>query len=523
MKKIKGLYRLLSDLSGNRWLIVIISALFPVLTMMGFGVFLAFKYDYILELSVVITVSTLLVTIPLFFISRMTDKTASETSHEVQLQIKDGLVKTSDSWSQAEVVIWNHSRAYTRERLKAGIKWGKLDEAGLEILELVAQKFGKKTLDFSIPEGLKLFEEVSRRYKLVVKENIPGIEYIKISYIKAGYEAYDKYGALGQKVVKAAIWVNHAKNLYYNPLKVVSDLTKEQTTASMTKGFADDMQLMAKEALLDEVAAVAIDLYSGRFSLEDEDLQVSNASGSDEESFAPELEPIRIVTVGQTGAGKSSIINVLKDELAAEVDILPSTQASTVYNAIVNDIEVRVVDLKGLDGDASTEKQMLDEMTQADLILWVLKASQSARDLDKQLNDKLALFYADTKNISYKKPVVIAVVNQVDKLKPISEWQPPYDLENPDTAKAKIITEAVAYNQTLMLPDIVLPLSISINKAHFGVEALKQTLVDEIVGANNVQRNRQRVEAIKRGVPLKKQFDKTVNLGKKIARHTLQE
>jgi len=523
MKKIKGLYRLLSDLSGSRWLIVIISALFPVLTIMVFGFFLAFKYGYILELSIAITVSTLLVTVPLFFLSRMAKQTESETTHQALPHIADGLVKTSSDWSQTELVIWNHSRAYTREQLKSGVDWENLHLAGFQILDLVADNFGKKNLEFSIPEGLKLFEEVSRRYKSVVKENIPGIEYIKISHIKAGYKAYEKYGVVGQKVVTAAIWANHAKNLYYNPLKVVSDLTKEQATSSMTKGFVDDIQLKAKEALLDEVAAVAIDLYSGRFSLEDEDLQVSSASGVDEGNFALPLEPIRIVTVGQTGTGKSSIVNLLTDELAAEVDVLPSTQTSTVYNALINDIEVRVVDLRGLDGDAGTEKQMLNEMTQADLILWVLKANQSARNLDKKLNDKLALFYADPKHISYKKPVVIAVVNQVDKLKPISQWQPPYDLENSDTAKAKIIVEAVAYNQELMNSDIALPLSISPTKTHFGVEALKQTLVDGIVEANNVQRNRQRVEAMKRGVSFKKQFEKTVNVGKKIVHRTLND
>ena len=303
----------------------------------------------------------------------------------------------------------------------------------------------------------------------------------------------------------------------------MSDLTKEQATSSMTRGFVDDMQLKAKEALLDEVAAVAIDLYSGRFSLEDEDLQLSEASVVDEANIASELEPIRIVTVGQTGAGKSSIVNLLKDELAAEVDVLPSTQGSMVYNALIDDIDVKVVDLRGLDGLADTENQMLTEMTQADVILWVLKANQSARDLDKKLNDKLTLFYADPKHISYKKPMVIAVVNQVDKLKPIAEWQPPYDLENPVGSKAKIIAQALAYNQELMNADIALPLSISMDKTHFGVELLKQTLVNGVVDANNVQRNRQRVEAMKRGVSFKKQFGKTVNLGKKIVRSSLKD
>lgn len=516
MKKVKGLYRLLSDLSSGRWLIFAISAAFPILIMMGFGIVLSIKYGYLLALSIAITVSTLAVIIPLYVMNRAYDKTKPEVESESPPDINEDLVTAPNDWSQTELEIWNYSKAHTRERLKAGLDWGKLDAAGLEVLEIVAQKFGKKTLDFSVPEGLKLFEEVSRRYKLVVKENIPGIEYIKVSHMKAGYAAYDKYGALGQKVITAAIWANHAKNLYFNPLKVAFDLTKQQATSSMTKGFVDDMQLKAKQALLDEVAAVAIDLYSGRFSFEDEDLLVSNASVSDEEHAALALEPIRIVVVGQTGAGKSSIVNRLKDELAAEVDILPSTQTSTVYSALINETEVRIVDLRGLDGKPNTEKEMLNEMTQADLVLWVLKANQSARDLDKQLNNKFGLFYADPKNVSSRKPLVIAVVNQVDKLKPLAEWQPPYDLENPSGAKANIIAQAVAYNQEILQSDITLALSIADNKEHLGVEALKQTLVGGITEANNVQRNRQRVEAMKRGVSLKDQLGRAVNVGKKV-------
>ena len=516
MKKIRGLYRLLADLSGGRLLIAVISAAFPVLIMMGFGVVLAIKYGYLLQLSIAIALSTLAVAIPLYMISRLPNETGFESGNETPLVTDDSYVQASDDWSQTELAIWQDAQSYTRERLQAGLDWKQLNEAGLDILEIVAQKFGKKTLDFSIPEILKLFEEVSRRYNLVVKEHIPGVEYIKVSHIKAGYAAYDKYGELGKKAVKAAIWANHAKNLYLNPLKVAVDLTKQQATSTMTKGFVDDMQLKAKEALLDEVAAVAIDLYSGRFSLEDTDLLASNSSVSDEEHLAAALEPIRIVIVGQTGAGKSSVINILKDELAAEVDVLPSTQYSTVYSATINDIEVRLVDLRGLDGSAETERQMLNEMTQADLVLWMLKANQSARNLDKQLNDSFQAFYENPQNVSSRKPVLIAVINQVDKLKPLAEWQPPYDLENPSSAKAKIIVQAVTYNQALLQSDISLPLSIADNKAHLGVEALKQTLTDCIGEASKVQRNRQRVEAMRRGVPFKTQLDRAVNVGKKV-------
>ena len=522
MHKIKRLYRLLSDLSGGRWGIIIISSVLPVIIMMGFALFLAIKYGYLLELSITIAISTLAVSIPLFILSRTADKPVKAVTEETKIEIKEGLVKASEEWSHSELAIWKQSQHYSRELLKDNVEWGNLDEIGLDVLEFVATKFDKKALDFSIPEGLKLFEEISQRYKVVVQEHIPGIEYLKLSYIKAGYDAYDKYGDLGQKIVKAAIWANHAKNLYYNPLKVVSDLSREQATASMTKGVVSDMQQTAKEALLDEVAAVAIDLYSGRFSLEEGDLQASKISKQDEKRVASELEPIRIVMVGQTSSGKSSIINTLKEEFVAEVDILPSTDNVTVYSALVNDAEVRVVDLQGLDGNEKTEKQMLKEMTQADLVLWVLKANQSARDLDKQLNEKFDRYYADPKNISRKKPTVISVVNQVDRLNPAWEWEPPYDLDRPTAAKAKVIKQAMEYNKKLLCSDLVLPLSISIDKTHFGVEELKQTLVDKITEAYNVQRNRQRKEAMERGASLKKQLGRAVNVGKKVAPSALK-
>jgi predicted GTPase len=540
MKKIRNLFRLLAVLSSGRWGIALISAIFPSIIMMGFGVFLAIKYGYLLEMSIAIAVSTLVFTIPLFISSRSSSRSSNKESFsnkesgglgedtvEAESQhkkadINDALVKASADWSQKELSIWNDSKHHVRQQLMVDIEWGNLDQTGLEVLEFVAKKFDKKSLDFSIPEGLKLFEEVSRRYKLVVREHIPGIEYLKVSYIKAGYEAYDKYGELGQKIFKAAIWGNHLKNLYLNPLKVISDLGREQATATMTRGVVDDMQYAAKQALLDEVAAVAIDLYSGRFSIEDEALKVSDVSELDEQRFAPELEPVRIVLVGQTSSGKSSLINALKQELVAEVDVLPSTDTSTVYNAFVDDNDVRVVDLQGLDGNPKTEALMLKEMTQADVVLWVLKANQSARDLDKQLKDRFDAFYDDPKNISRKKPIVVSVVNQVDRLKPVDDWQPPYDLENPTSTKAKIIAQALEYNHILLQTDIVLPLAIAPEKVQFGLDTLRQTLIERIADANNVQRNRQRLEAMKRGSSVKGQLNKAVKVGKKVAPSALK-
>jgi predicted GTPase len=517
MKKIKNLVLLLTELSGGRWFIALISAIFPILAMMGFGLFLAIKYGYILELSLTIAVSTIIISLPLFLLSRAAHTNSKKSSSLSVDKIEDGLVKASTDWSEREVMIWEKLKINSRKLLEDKNEWSQLDDVALGVMANVADEFDKKALDFSIPEALQLFEEISRRYKLVVKHHIPKIEIVKISYLKSGYDAFDKYGDVGQKLIKAAFWANHAKNAYFNPSKLVIDLVKQQSTSSMTKGFFEEMQLKAKHALLDEVTSVAIDLYSGRFSFEEDDVTASSITVKDEQRMATELEPIRVVMVGQISVGKSSIINILKDEFAAEVDTLPSTDGTTVYSALLDDTEIRVVDLQGLDGSDKIEKRMLSEMLHADLILWVLKANQPARELDKTLKDKFDSYYLNTKNISRKKPTVINILNQVDKLKPVSEWDPPYDLTKETTAKAKTINQAVAYNQKLLLADSTLALSIAPDQKSFGVEILKQTIRQEINNSSNVQRNRQRVEAKEKGVGIKNQLGRVIHSSKKVA------
>ncbi|TEW54141.1 GTP-binding protein [Psychromonas sp. RZ22] len=522
MNKIKNLFLLLFELSGGLWGIIVISVIFPALVMMGFGIFLAVKYGYILELSIVSAVSILIVATPFFLFSRTVKHKQTKKLIDQSEAVDSEFVKASNDWSNNEILIWQKAKQHSRQLMVDQNEWRSLYDIALSIMVLVAQEFEKKALDFTIPEGLQLFEEVSHRYRQLLKKYGIASEKLKISHLKAGYEAYGKYGDVGSKAIKVAFWANHAKNLFINPSKVAIDLFSQKSTSSMSKGFVEDMQLKAKQALLDEVASVAIDLYSGRFSFDDDDVSASSISEKDQQRMATQLEPIRIVLVGQTSAGKSSIINMLEKELVAEVDVLPSTDNTTVYSVLLDEAEVHIVDLQGLDGTEKTESQMLLEMTQADLILWVLKADQPARELDKALKAKFDAYYANTDNISRKKPAVIGVVNQVDRLKPIADWQPPYNLEEPQTAKEKMICQALDYNQQLLSPDAILALSIATDQKTFGVELFKQIVHQEIIHASNVQRNRQRMETIKKGHGFKKQFKRALNASKKMSPRILK-
>lgn len=68
----------------------------------------------------------------------------------------------------------------------------------------------------------------------------------------------------------------------------------------------------------------------------------------------------------------------------------------------------------------------------------------------------------------------------------------------------------------------MLPLAIAPEKVQFGLDTLRQTLIERIADANNVQRNRQRLEAMKRGTSVKGQLNKAVKAGKKVAPSALK-
>lgn len=233
-----------------------------------------------------------------------------------------------------------------------------------------------------------------------------------------------------------------------------------------------------------------------RYTIEDDQISTSKINKEDEKHKAPPIEPVRITLVGQLSAGKSSLVNAITNEMNAEVDMLPATDNITVYQCNIDgDETLKLVDMPGLDGDKKSTKNMLEQMTQSDLVLWVLKANQSSRQLDLALAKEFEAFYQHPQNISLKRPKLIGVVNQVDKLKPTSEWYPPYDLNDTDNPKSMTIQAAMAFNQNLLPFDQVLPLAIPENKLMYGLLELEEEIQHKCDEAKNVQLNRQRNEA----------------------------
>jgi predicted GTPase len=489
VRRVKNSLTQLDKLSSGVTAVLTLAILLPVLVLCGFGLYAIIQYGYTVHFAIALVASFFLFYIPLLWLRRKANiKVATLEINE------DSLVQASADWSEAENVIWQCLNQNIEAQLAEDDAWGSLKSHGLVIANATAQEFSRGDLQFSVTDGLKLLEEVSRRYRAILKDNVPFVESIKVSHLKFIFDHQDKIETGKQ----AADLVSKAYRVYQfiNPIAAVTKEVRNKLLGDIAGNVGDNLQLNMKRAFLQEVAAVSIDLYSGRFSIEDQDIKKSTIAVEDEQSEPKPLEPLRIAVIGQISAGKSSLINTIKGALDAEVSALPSTNAVNVYSCAIGDIEVlNLVDLPGLDGDEKINKTVLKHVTNADMVLWVLKANQSSRQLDRQFMLSLEEFYAHKDNLHRKKPVITGILNQVDKLKPLAEWSPPYDLNQSDSAKVDTINKAIEYNQKLLNLNHIIPTSFSSESQVWGLERLEQLITTNVDESINVQRNRQRLES----------------------------
>ncbi len=489
MKQLKNSFSLLSRLSDAFLPLILVLFFIPLVGLLILGVVFLYENGYLYFLIV-----WTLASFGVFGLYKLINRRINNEKELISIG-DDVLVEPSERWSEFDNKVWMEIDEYIDQNIKAGIEWGELQIHAMKIISTAAHHYNptnsEKEFAFSINELLLALEEVSRRYRKYIHDNIPYSDKISLSLLKQTYNHKDKLKKL-----------EYAHNIYRvarfsNPAAAIISEVRGLATDTLFANVSDSLQDKLKIVLLKEVASVAIDLYSGNFKVEDCYLSDSQVSVRDKERQAITIEPLRVVVVGQTSAGKSSVINALVEKMVAEVSVIPSTDKIAVYECKIDDIEmIRLVDSPGLDGSIKTEEMILGEMAESDLIIWVVKATQSARKLDRQLRNKFDEFYKKSENRSRIKAKILLVVNQVDKLQPIAEWNPPYDLIDCDASdkKACIIRDAVKYNQEILTPDDILALSIKPDEEHFNLNELKGYLVDAYSDGVNTQLNRRRLE-----------------------------
>lgn len=281
-----------------------------------------------------------------------------------------------------------------------------------------------------------------------------------------------------------------------NPVGGIASEVRSRAFNNLMGDVSTTARAGLQRALLEEVSQVAIDLYSGRLKISDEELQkhIDHTTSSVRD---PELPPLRVALIGQVNSGKSTLLNELKHAYISEVDMLPCTTGPTAFRCELEDGRVlELVDSLGLDGGDLALQRNLQTATSADLILLLSAANQPAKDPEREFMESWRLHFQ--KNPDRLMPEVILVSTQNDRLRPSQEWEPPYNLDASISGKAKRMRDALDYlREVLQVTEDkpAVPIAIRPSGDAYNIDVLLELLSHFTQSARGAQLNRLRSEA----------------------------
>ncbi|MGH8587816.1 MAG: GTPase family protein, partial [Gammaproteobacteria bacterium] len=369
-------------------------------------------------------------------------------------------VQPDPHWPDRNRAAWEKATAITEKLTLADYPLDdpqRLIELGRETITAVARHYHPKSknapLEIAIPYLLMIIELVSKDLRRLL-DNIPFSHMLTIHDLMRGHslasfagKCYDIY-RLG--------------SLAINPVAAVLRELRDLSAHQALRYPADEIKLWLLQSYVKQVAYYAIELNSGALTLSDRPTAeyITTYSRTDLERPAlPAEEPLRLLVVGQVKAGKSSLINALFGELRAMTDVLPLTSGITPY-VLERDEAGRMIVLDSAGYAGPTADQGCDEaeaeLLRSDLILLVCSATNAARHADRQLlNNINALFQRRPDLIA---PPLLCVLTHVDQLRPLREWDPPYNIAQPQRPKEQAIRaamEATAEDLAIDASDVI--------------------------------------------------------------------
>jgi predicted GTPase len=232
----------------------------------------------------------------------------------------------------------------------------------------------------------------------------------------------DRYGATAETGWRVGYGLWRLVRAVLNPLQAAGQETSAMFVEKTASALSYRLRAYATRMFVLEVGRAAIDLYSGRLELSDEEVRAAQARDAAE--VAAPAPPVRIVLIGQVSAGKSSLLNALAQDIRGAVGPVPTTTRATEHRI---ELEGRpaliLVDLPGLGERPQTAVDLLVQAERADLILWVASATQPARQPDRQGLDTFSSWAKA--QLARRVPPVVLALTHVDELRPAAEWTPP--------------------------------------------------------------------------------------------------
>ncbi len=397
---------------------------------------------------------------------------------------EDG-VQPDPDWGPREVAAYHAAQTLIRKRTAKTVPWDNLQDLAREVVEVVAAQSGDKAkgaLDFTLPEALLLIERVASRFRGDLREAVPFSDSIRLRTLVWLWQNRGR----AQDWAQAGYGIWRVIRLVKNPPVGIMQEIDSLLAGGHSGHVSAEALALGQTILLEEVAKAAVDLYSGRLRFSDAellDMQVADGALDRARLAAPDA-PLRIAVVGQTSAGKSTLVNALLDLNRAETDAMPTTQTATAHPIAIGGVECVLLDLPGLDGGKSADKDVQTALDSADMVLWVLRANRPARAVDAAALANWRVRSANDPARRTPKPVF--VLSAIDTLLP--DWPfPEHSLPGAAALRIGQVVRAVATELS-----IAAPIPVSAVEPDWNVGAVEDALRGQIGEALMVQRNRAR-------------------------------
>lgn len=373
--------------------------------------------------------------------------------------------------------------------------WRRCQELVVAIAHIYHPEVKYPLLNIYVPQAYELIRGTVDDLDLWMQKLSPALNQVTMGQVYQGYEVYRKLEPSARKLWQAWNWAQWI----INPAVAIARQASMRSSDRATQQLLVNLGQLFRQAALRNLCRQAIALYGdsklpeGKSSAATPTLPkaktetLQNILERAEPVEEVEQKPVNILLAGRTGAGKSSLINTLFEADRAEVDVLPSTDRIQSYRWQTTTEEALTLwDTPGYEQANRTDLRdlVLDYADNADLLLLVTPALDPALQMDVD-------FLKDIKEEVTDLPVIVTVT-QVDRLRPIREWEPSYDWQWGDRPKEKAIREATEYRAELLdkYCDVVLPVvtsDLKTGRTAWGTDALSVALVEAIAPAKQLR------------------------------------